>query len=110
MFTDILAYAFVWWWNWKQPHGYRLSRGTPDQRLFLFLNQMNIHETLKGVQREAEAAKAAVVAAERRCQEMLWGMERDGLSGQERMDAEKALKVTQMLKSADKVIAASLLS
>ncbi|MDY6288425.1 MAG: hypothetical protein SPM02_03130 [Bacteroidales bacterium] len=33
-----------------------------------------------------------------RCQELLWEMERDGLSGQERTEAEEAVRIVERLE------------
>lgn len=65
---------------------------------------MNIEETLKEVKREHEKAVRAVEEAHLRCQHLMWDMETDGADGQERMNADKVLQITQNLKCAERVI------
>ena len=59
---------------------------------------------IKGFQSEAKTARKAVTDALKNCQELLWQMDRDGLRGQERMEAEQVIRIIERLKSAKEIL------
>lgn len=59
---------------------------------------------IKEFRRELKRVKKAVEESLLRCEELLWQSERDGLSGQERTDAEEALSIVERLRSVKRIL------
>lgn len=59
---------------------------------------------IKVFQREMKSARKALKKSLERCQNLLWEMDRDGLTGQERTDAEEAIRIVERLKSAKGIL------
>lgn len=51
-----------------------------------------------------KSVRKAVTESLKRCQEQLWEMDRSGLTGQERMDAEEAIRMVERLKCAKAIL------
>lgn len=59
---------------------------------------------IKEFQREMKSARKALKKSLERCQNLLWEMDRDGLTGQERTDAEEAIRIVERLRSANGIL------
>lgn len=72
--------------------------------IHLNVRAMKVKETLKKVLNERTIVEKTIKKSRRNCETLLWHLNENVVSGQDYIDLQKAIEITQMVRCAEKVV------